>query len=203
MKISIPKGAQRIITVLENREYHADIVGGCVRDSVLGRAPDDYDITTDALPDEVRAIFEKTVDTGIRHGTVTVIEDGTPYEVTTYRIDGEYKDNRHPVSVSFTKNLKEDLARRDFTVNAMAYNAERGLYDPYGGMEDIASKTVRAVGDAEKRFDEDALRILRAVRFSSVLGFDIEEKTAAAVKDKALNLSDVSRLYPIKRITSS
>ena len=193
MEINMPEGAQKIIAVLENNGYRADIVGGCVRDSILGRNPGDYDITTDALPEKVRALFSKTVDTGIKHGTVTVIEDGQSYEVTTYRIDGEYRDNRHPVSVSFTENLKEDLARRDFTVNAMAYSSRRGLYDPYHGLTDLYAGVIRAVGDAQKRFDEDALRILRAIRFSSVLDFDIEEKTSAALRRSAIRLRDVSR----------
>ena len=197
MKINVPENAEKIIKVLEDAGYHADIVGGCVRDSILGRIPGDYDITTDALPETVRSCFAKTVDTGMKHGTVTVIEGGEPYEVTTYRIDGEYKDNRHPVSVSFTENLEEDLARRDFTVNAMAYNPERGLTDPYGGLSDISKRIIRAVGNPEKRFGEDALRILRAIRFSSVLNFDIEEKTSMAAKTMAPRLSDVSseRIY--------
>lgn len=193
MEINIPKGAQKIITVLENNGYRADIVGGCVRDSILGREPGDYDITTDALPEKVRALFSKTVDTGIKHGTVAVIEEGEVYEVTTYRIDGEYKDNRHPVSVCFTENLKEDLARRDFTVNAMAYNSRSGLYDPYSGLTDLYAGVIRAVGDAQKRFEEDALRILRAIRFSSVLDFDIEKRTADALRRSAERLRDVSR----------
>lgn len=193
MKFSIPKNAQKILDIIENAGYRADIVGGCVRDCMLGRVPGDYDITTNAMPEQIKSLFDKTVDTGIRHGTVSVIIDGEAYEVTTYRIDGEYRDNRHPVSVYFTDDIEKDLARRDFTVNAMAYNPKRGIVDPFGGRMDIEKKTVRAVGDAKLRFEEDALRILRAIRFSSVLGFQIEESTAREVRSSAARLENVSR----------
>ena len=196
-KIKMPLGAKRIIDELYENGNEAFIVGGCVRDSLLSKEPYDFDITTSALPETIKAVFEKTVDTGIKHGTVTVIEGGIPYEVTTYRIDGEYKDNRHPVSVTYTENLTNDLARRDFTVNAMAYNDRVGLVDVFGGKSDLSYGIIRAVGDAKTRFSEDALRILRAIRFSSVLDFDIEEKTASAIHAKCDNLKDVSaeRIY--------
>ncbi len=197
IKINMPSGAADIIETLYSAGYEAFIVGGCVRDSLLGREPGDFDITTNARPDEVKRLFSKTVDTGISHGTVTVIQLGEPYEVTTYRIDGEYADSRHPVSVSYTKNLTEDLARRDFTVNAMAYNERVGLVDAFGGREDLKKGILRAVGDSYLRFSEDALRILRCIRFSSVLGFDIDEITAEALRELAPGLSKVSaeRIY--------
>ncbi len=192
MKIEIPKGAKRIIEVIEAAGYRADIVGGCVRDALLSRVANDFDITTNAEPESVKALFPKTVDTGIRHGTVTVIMNGEPFEVTTYRVDGEYLDNRHPVSVSFTKNIEDDLARRDFTVNAMAYNERRGLTDVFGGASDLDARLIRAVGNAHCRFSEDALRILRGIRFSSTLDFDIEEKTKRAIFELRDRLRDIS-----------
>ena len=184
MKIVLPQGAREIITRLRQNGFEAYIVGGSVRDSLLGLSPSDYDITTSATPDAVKRIFsdKKTVDTGILHGTVTVIIDGKPYEVTTYRVDGDYTDLRHPEEVSFTRDLREDAARRDFTVNAMAYSDKEGLRDFFGGEEDLRHRIIRAVGDPDKRFHEDALRILRALRFAATLDFAIEEKTAAAVK---------------------
>jgi len=192
--VYLPAGAKKIIERLESQGYRADIVGGCVRDSLLGRTPSDFDITTSATPCEVKAVFSDlhTVDTGIKHGTVTVIFDGEPYEVTTYRLDGEYQDNRHPVSVSFASCIEEDLSRRDFTVNAMAYSEKYGLTDAFGGLDDLKARIVRAVGDANTRFDEDALRILRAIRFAAVLGFGVEDSTACAVHEKYQRLASVS-----------
>lgn len=181
--INIPGDVMTVINMLSERGFKAYAVGGCVRDSVMGREPHDWDITTDASPDEIKDVFSsfRTVDTGIEHGTVLIISGKTPVETTTFRIDGSYSDNRHPDKVTFTKNIEDDLARRDFTMNAMAYNHEDGLIDPYGGREDIENKIIRCVGDPDTRFNEDALRILRAVRFSSVLGFTIEEKTSESL----------------------
>ena len=194
-KMNLPKDVNYIISKLLSAGYEAFVVGGAVRDFLLGDAPGDYDITTSAVPCEVKAVFnsEKTVDTGIKHGTVSVILKHKAYEVTTYRIDGEYLDARHPESVSFTRNINEDLARRDFTVNAMAYNETRGLVDLFGGKEDLKSGIIRAVGLAEKRFEEDALRILRALRFASRLDFKIEESTSKAIFAKAELLEKVAR----------
>jgi tRNA nucleotidyltransferase (CCA-adding enzyme) len=188
-----------IISELNKNGYRADIVGGCVRDNLRGRVPNDYDITTDAQPEEVLRVFSKvrTVKTGIKHGTVTVVLAGEPYEVTTWRIDGEYTDNRHPDSVSFASCLEDDLSRRDFTVNAMAYNPKDGFSDPYHGMDDLAAGIIRAVGDPVRRFSEDALRILRALRFAATLDFKIEEQTSAAIfecKSLLLNVS-YERIY--------
>ncbi len=183
-----------IIKKLNENGHRADVVGGPVRDFLRGVAPSDYDITTSALPAETKAAFAefKTVDTGIKHGTVTLVLEGVPYEITTYRIDGEYKDARHPESVQFTKAIEEDLARRDFTVNAIAYNPRDGITDPFFGREDIKKGIIRAVGDPEIRFSEDALRILRALRFSATLGFEIEENTARALRCKAYLLREIS-----------
>ncbi|HHV09360.1 MAG TPA: CCA tRNA nucleotidyltransferase [Clostridiales bacterium] len=192
MTFRIPQKVNMIIEELMQQGYEAYAVGGCVRDMVLGREPEDWDITTSATPQEVKRIFRRTVDTGIQHGTVTVLIDKEHFEVTTYRLDGEYEDNRHPKEVSFTSSLAEDLKRRDFTINAMAFNEKEGFIDLFGGMEDLRRKLVRCVGSAEERFNEDALRILRAVRFSAQLGFSIEEKTLAAVKAKAANLNNIS-----------
>lgn len=196
-RIKMPDEVKKIIDTLYSAGYEAYIVGGCVRDSLLGRVPDDYDITTSAKPDEIKSLFAKTVDTGIEHGTVTVIENGKPYEVTTFRIDGEYKDNRHPVSVLYTANVRDDLARRDFTVNALAYNDKEGIVDAFSGIEDLKNGIIRCVRNPEERFAEDALRVLRGIRFSSVLGFEIEENTAEAIVKFAPNLRDVSseRIY--------
>jgi tRNA nucleotidyltransferase (CCA-adding enzyme) len=170
-------------------------VGGCVRDFLLGKTPNDFDITTDALPEQMRQIFSdvRTVDTGIKHGTLTVIVDSVPYEVTTYRIDGEYTDNRHPDKVSFTGKLSDDLSRRDFTVNAMCYNENDGLTDIFGGKEDLKAGIIRAVGDPVLRFSEDSLRILRALRFASTLDFEIEPETSKAIFKTSALLSNVSR----------
>ena len=193
-EIKLPEGVLYVMGELERAGYRADIVGGSVRDYLLGKAPSDYDITTSATPEEIKEVFKdrRTVDTGIQHGTVTVLVEGEPYEVTTYRIDGEYEDSRHPVSVSFTKRIEEDLARRDFTVNAMAYNEKDGLTDAFGGLSDLKNCVIRAVGNPELRFTEDALRIFRAIRFSAVLGFTVEEETASALREKKSLLKNVS-----------
>ena len=192
MDIKLPKAVEYIIDTLEKAGYEGFAVGGCVRDTLLGRDPQDWDITTSAKPETVKKLFRKTIDTGIEHGTVTVMIDHVGYEVTTYRIDGEYEDSRHPKNVEFTTKLNLDLERRDFTINAMAYHPERGLVDLFHGMEDMEHKIVCCVGDPMERFHEDALRILRAVRFSAQLGFTIEEKTKAGIQALAPNLKCVS-----------
>lgn len=192
MKIRLPATVKGIIDALEARGFEAYAVGGCVRDSILGRTPDDWDITTSARPEQVKEIFHRTVDTGIVHGTVTVLLGSGAHEVTTYRIDGEYEDARHPRGVTFTASLEEDLKRRDFTINAMAYNEKQGLVDLYGGMEDLQRKVIRCVGNPEERFGEDALRILRAVRFSAQLNFQIEEATRKAIVRLAAALEKIS-----------
>lgn len=192
VRIALPKDVKHIIDVLMENGYEAYAVGGCVRDSILGRVPGDWDITTSALPMQVKGLFRRTVDTGIQHGTVTVMLGRNGYEVTTYRIDGKYEDSRHPESVEFTPKLEEDLKRRDFTINAMAYNDEHGIVDIFDGVGDLQRKIIRCVGNAHDRFDEDALRILRAVRFSAQLGFGIEENTAGAAKELAVNLKKIS-----------
>lgn len=192
VRIALPKDVKHIIGVLMENGYEAYAVGGCVRDSILGRVPGDWDITTSALPMQVKGLFRRTVDTGIQHGTVTVMLGRNGYEVTTYRIDGKYEDSRHPESVEFTPKLEEDLKRRDFTINAMAYNDEHGIVDIFDGVGDLQRKIIRCVGNAHDRFDEDALRILRAVRFSAQLGFGIEENTAGAAKELAVNLKRIS-----------
>ena len=191
-RINVPADAIKIINRLEESGYEAYVVGGCVRDSILGRTPYDWDITTSALPLQVKALFDHTVDTGLKHGTVTVLMDKTPYEVTTYRIDGEYEDSRHPLEVTFTTSLEEDLMRRDFTINAMAYHPERGLVDLFGGMEDLSAGIIRCVGDPYLRFSEDALRMMRAVRFGAQLCFEIEEKTRSAIAALAGTLEKIS-----------
>lgn len=192
MEIEIPSKVKTILDTLEDAGYEAYAVGGCVRDSILGRVPDDWDITTSAAPEQVKALFHRTVDTGLAHGTVTVLIEKEGFEVTTYRLDGEYEDGRHPKEVTFTASLEEDLKRRDFTINAMAYNPSCGLVDLFGGMEDMENKVIRCVGNPLERFLEDALRIMRAVRFSAQLGFSIEEKTKAALTVLAPNLKHVS-----------
>ncbi len=193
-EIRLPSAVSEIINRLNAHGHRADIVGGCTRDFLLGKIPSDYDITTDATPDELHEIFKdyKTADTGIRHGTLTVIIDGEPYEVTTYRLDGEYNDHRHPDSVSFTEILSEDLSRRDFTMNAICYNERDGFTDLFSGKEDVEQGIIRTVGDPERRFEEDALRILRGIRFAATLNFRIEEGTARAIKAKADLLLAVS-----------
>jgi len=181
--ITLPMPVARALSILEACGYEAYVVGGCVRDSLLGRTPNDWDITTNATPTEMKACFSdfRVIETGIQHGTLTVIIDGMQLEITTYRNDGEYLDNRHPVQVTFSKHIEDDLSRRDFTVNAMAYHPTKGLVDLFGGREDLQNRVVRAVGDAKTRFEEDGLRILRAIRFASVLDFDIAKDTAKAV----------------------
>lgn len=192
MKITLPKQVKTIIEKLEENGYEGFAVGGCVRDALLFRNPDDWDITTSAKPEQVKALFKRTVDTGIQHGTVTVLMDGEGFEVTTYRIDGEYEDSRHPREVCFTSNLTEDLKRRDFTINAMAYSEKRGLVDEFNGVEDLKEGVIRCVGNPEERFHEDALRILRAVRFAAQLGFRIEEETLSAIRRLAPHLRYIS-----------
>ena len=189
MNIKIPDEVRFIIDTFEENGYDAYAVGGCVRDAVLGKEPEDWDICTPALPDQTMRCFGEyhIIETGLKHGTVTLVIDHKPFEITTYRVDGIYGDNRRPDNVTFVTGLKEDLSRRDFTINAMAFNPKKGLADFFGGMSDIENKTIRCVGDADKRFKEDALRILRALRFASVLGFVIENGTSAAVfKNKGL-----------------
>lgn len=193
MQIQIPQEVEEIIGKLKQHGYEAYAVGGCIRDTLLGREPGDWDITTSAAPQQVKEVFPKTIDTGIQHGTVTIMINHVGYEVTTYRIDGEYEDGRHPKSVEFTSNLKEDLRRRDFTINAMAYSHETGIVDEFGGMEDLKRKVIRCVGCAVDRFTEDALRILRAIRFAAQLGFEIEEETFEAIKKIAPNMVHVSK----------
>lgn len=189
----MPYEAEWIIDNIRSHGYEAFIVGGCVRDAVLGRIPGDWDITTSAKPEQVKEIFGKTVDTGLKHGTVTIIKHGSGYEVTTYRIDGEYLDGRHPETVEFTPDLREDLKRRDFTINAMAYSHETGTVDEFEGMEDLKRRVIRCVGCAKDRFTEDALRILRAVRFAAQLDFVIEDETYKAIAEIAPNLVHVSK----------
>ena len=191
-RIEIPAGAARILKVLEANGYEAYVVGGCVRDSLLGKQPHDWDITTSALPLQVKALFSRTIDTGLKHGTVTIPSGREAYEVTTYRIDGEYLDGRHPSEVTFTASLREDLKRRDFTINAMAYNEKDGLQDFFDGISDLETYRIRAVGDPRKRFEEDALRILRAVRFSAQLGYTVEEGTLRAMRTLAPTLARIS-----------
>jgi tRNA nucleotidyltransferase (CCA-adding enzyme) len=192
MRIEIPSGAKFIIDQLYKNGYEAFVVGGCVRDSLMGKEPKDWDITTSASPYDVKEIFSRTVDTGIKHGTVTVLVDKVGYEVTTYRIDGEYKDSRHPEEVIFTQDLKEDLRRRDFTINAMAYNDTVGVVDEYNGMNDLKNRIIRCVGVPSERFEEDALRILRAIRFSAQLGFSIDSDTKDAMRKYAHTLDKIS-----------
>ncbi len=192
MRMELPKKVKHIISKLEEKGYEAYAVGGCVRDTILGRVPLDWDITTSAKPLEIKGIFPVTLDTGLQHGTVTVMIEKEGYEVTTFRLDGAYSDGRHPDEVSFTSSLVEDLKRRDFTINAMAYSDKTGLVDEFSGMEDLKNKTVRSVGRAEERFTEDALRMLRAIRFAGQLGFSIEAETFEAVKKLSENIARVS-----------
>lgn len=192
VRIELPEKVEIILDSLMKKGYEAYAVGGCVRDSILGRIPGDWDITTSARPDEVKDIFYHTIDTGIEHGTVTVMLEKEGFEVTTYRIDGEYEDRRHPKNVAFTSDLAEDLKRRDFTINAMAYNHETGLVDIFDGKRDLERKMIRCVGMAEERFEEDALRILRAVRFAGQLGFSIDGETEEAIRKKASSLANIS-----------
>ena len=193
--MDMPKNVDTAINLLQSAGFEAYAVGGCVRDSLLGKTPNDWDITTSAKPEDMKSVFADfhCIDTGIKHGTVTVVIDGEPLEITTFRLDGEYEDNRHPKSVTFTSNLGADLGRRDFTVNAMAYSKKTGTVDLFGGQNDLKNRIIRCVGDPDRRFNEDALRILRALRFASALDFEIEEKTAQSLlKNRALlgNISE-------------
>ena len=195
MKIKMPSAVSEIIKKLEESGYEAYAVGGCIRDSIMGKEPDDWDICTSALPEETLSCLgkENIIKNGLKHGTVTIRVDEENYEITTFRTDGEYVDNRHPESVTFVRDLKEDLSRRDFTINALAYSEQRGLQDHFNGVSDIENKIIRCVGSPDKRFGEDALRILRALRFSSVLGFDIEKNTAKSIHKNAYLLMNISK----------
>ena len=190
----LPEGAAFILERLKSHGYASYVVGGCVRDALMGLEPKDFDVCTSALPDQMQTVFAdcRVIETGLKHGTLTVLYDHVPYEVTTFRVDGAYTDHRHPDGVTFVSDVTADLSRRDFTVNAMAWNPETGLVDAFGGQEDLNRKLIRCVGDPETRFDEDALRILRALRFAAVYGFAIEEKTAAAIHDLKGTLKDVA-----------
>lgn len=192
--INIPDDANKLIRILQKHGHSAYVVGGCVRDTILGRTPHDWDLCTSATPSEMLQIFadKKIIETGLKHGTVTIMENDTPYEITTYRIDGEYADNRHPNDVTFTDNLSEDLKRRDFTINAMTYNHDDGLIDLFGGLDDIKHQKIQCVGSAKERFQEDALRILRAIRFAAQLGFSIEEKTDYEIYQQYESLKNIS-----------
>lgn len=194
MKILLPENVRKLIQCLKDNNYEAYVVGGCVRDSIMGSVPHDWDICTNAKPNEIKKCFEslKTFDNGIKHGTISVIIDNEIFEITTYRIDGEYKDNRHPESVIFTDDITKDLSRRDFTVNAMAYNEEKGLIDPFNGKIDLENRIIRCVGDSNKRFIEDALRILRALRFASCYGFSIEKFTSSSIRKYACLLNNIA-----------
>lgn len=192
MIINMPEKVKSIINTIQEAGFEAYAVGGCIRDSILGREPEDWDITTSARPQQIKQLFKRTVDTGIKHGTVTVMLEKEGFEVTTYRIDGKYEDSRHPKEVAFTGSLIEDLKRRDFTINAMAYNEAQGLVDIFEGMKDLERGSIRCVGNPEERFTEDALRMLRAIRFSAQLGYRIEEKTYEAIKALAPTLNRIS-----------
>ena len=205
--MNLPADVSKIINILESNGHEAYAVGGCVRDCILGKTPHDWDITTSALPSQVKALFPRTFDTGIEHGTVTVLLHGTGYEVTTYRVDGKYEDSRHPKEVRFTTSLEEDLKRRDFTINAMAYNDSKGLVDLFGGEADLKAGIIKAVGNPMERFSEDALRMLRALRFSAQLGFEIEAATYYAIKELAPTLERISaeriQVEMVKLVTSN
>lgn len=194
-KINMPAGAAELLGILQQQGHSAYIVGGCVRDCLLCRTPNDWDICTSATPEEMLNIFSnyKVIETGLKHGTLTVVVDNESYEITTFRIDGEYSDNRRPDSVIFTTKLEEDLSRRDFTINAMAYNYDEGLVDPFGGLTDIERRVIRCVGNAEDRFDEDALRVLRTFRFACQLGFSIDFTTGMAAQSKSALLKNISK----------
>lgn len=194
--MELTKPVKHVMDTLENAGFEAWLVGGGVRDSLMGNTPKDYDITTNARPQQVMELFEHSHPTGIEHGTVTVVEDGEPVEVTTFRAEGKYSDHRHPDEVRFVDNIEDDLARRDFTVNAMAWNPKRGLVDPFGGQEDLKKGIIRAVGNPERRFEEDALRMLRAIRFAARYGFEIEENTLKALEDKA----DLTKSLAVERV---
>lgn len=192
--ITIPDYARTVLERLERYGFEAYVVGGCVRDSLMGRVPKDWDVCTNALPEEVLRVFRKfhVIKTGLQHGTVTVMVNREPVEVTTFRVDGDYSDNRHPDSVAFVSRVEEDLSRRDFTINAMAYNPKRGLVDAFGGQEDLRSRVMRCVGDPDARFNEDGLRILRALRFAARFNFDVERETSDAVRRNRHLLENVS-----------
>lgn len=192
IRIVLPEDVALIIKELHRHGYQAYAVGGCIRDAVMGREPKDWDIATDAHPAEVGRLFDKTVDTGIKHGTVTVVLNGSNYEVTTFRVDGRYTDGRHPDRVEFTSRIEDDLRRRDFTINAMAWDPEKGIIDPFGGMKDISRRIIRTVGNPSNRFSEDALRMLRAVRFASTLGFGIEDGTLEGIRRNSGLISRIS-----------
>lgn len=192
MQIQLPRKVHDIIESIQAAGYEAYAVGGCIRDSIMGKEPDDWDITTSARPEVIKTLFGRTVDTGIKHGTVTVMMEKEGFEVTTYRIDGKYEDSRHPKEVTFVSDLEEDLRRRDFTINAIAYNEKSGLIDIFGGIKDMENGIVRCVGDARERFKEDALRMMRAIRFSAQLGYVIEDETKAAIKELAPALKNIS-----------
>lgn len=191
----IPGPVMTVLNILNQNGFRAYVVGGCVRDTLMGKEPHDWDVTTDAKPDAIKELFAdfRTVDIGIKHGTVMVLSSGMPIEITTFRVDGAYSDNRHPDKVAFTDRLEDDLSRRDFTVNAMAYHPEEGLIDPFGGEDDLKSKTIRCVGNPDTRFREDALRILRALRFASTLNFSIEPETAQSILQNANLLNHIAK----------
>jgi len=199
MKINLPPKVRYIINKIYENNYEAYIVGGCVRDAILGFEPNDYDITTSASPDIVKKIFKdfKCIETGIEHGTISVLIEDEIFEITTYRIEGEYKDHRRPENVEFTGKLEEDLKRRDFTINAMVYNEKKELVDLFGGKEDLNNKIIRTVGNPYDRFNEDGLRMIRAIRFSSKLNFAIEKETLKAIYDNAYTIKSIS----LERIT--
>ena len=192
--LTLPAPVSDLLGRLTRAGFSAYVVGGCVRDSLLGLEPHDWDICTSALPDQMQEVFrdDRTVDTGLKHGTLMVIVDHEPYEVTTFRVDGDYTDHRHPDSVVFVDDLTKDLARRDFTVNAMAWSPDAGLQDPFAGQQDLSANLIRCVGKPEQRFEEDALRVLRALRFASVYDFAIEPDTASAIRKKAPDLKLVA-----------
>jgi len=201
VKIVLPEAVRKIIQTLSANGFEAYAVGGCVRDSLLKQTPSDWDITTSCPPEKIKDLFKKTIDTGLKHGTVSVLLENEVYEVTTFRLDGDYKDGRHPSSVSFTHSLEEDLARRDFTINAMAYNETKGLIDPFDGLGDLQNKIIRCVGTPDTRFLEDALRMLRAVRFAAQKGFSIEEQTLSSIQKNAALVKKLSAERIISEIT--
>ncbi len=193
--MKLPAFIQTILNMISGSGFEAFVVGGCVRDSILGKIPDDWDITTSARPEDIIQIFSDyfTIPTGLKHGTVTVLADGNPVEVTTYRIDGEYADLRHPQSVSFAQNIDDDLARRDFTINSIAYNKACGFVDLFDGISDLKNRIIRAVGNPDIRFCEDALRIMRALRFATILGFEIEEATSSSILKNCHLLKNIAK----------
>ena len=191
-RLEISAGAERVLEKLNNAGFSAYVVGGAVRDLIMGKTPHDYDIATSAKPEQVKHVFRRTIDTGIKHGTVTVVEDRIAYEITTFRCDGAYTDGRHPASVDFVNDARKDCARRDFTVNAMMYSRSSGVLDYFGGISDIQNRVIRCVGEPEKRFNEDALRMLRAVRFRAELDFVIDMKTEQAIRKCAAGIKRVS-----------